>query len=394
MSKGKDHAREWHRENFWKAVPISSRISVLVAVFCLFASIGFISLLINPVKHTSGFTLATVLISGGCAVGYAWLATIRKYWYMPILGIAEGLMFATLGARYHPATLVNDGAALQKQLGVLGALAILTICLGYVLFIFFIRRESGRYFRIQTEMELAGEIHRSLVPSFERRVGRFEIFGASVASGAVGGDLVDLAESPAGWFSYVADISGHGVPSGVLMAMFKTSIRSRMANGGSPGELLDEVHRTLFPLKMSNMFVTAGVLQLQDGNGVNFSLAGHPPLMRYSRAQKKVIEYVAQNLPLGIVAEQRFNGDVLHCDPGDVLLLLTDGFSEVFDAKGNELGLEPLKSKFAELADQPLPLIFDTLRKLSLKFGKQDDDQTMLLLRYASNGACLRQDIA
>ncbi|HVH88278.1 MAG TPA: PP2C family protein-serine/threonine phosphatase [Terriglobales bacterium] len=383
MSKGKDRAREWHRENFWKAVPISSRISVLVAVFCLFAAIGLLTLLIRPVKHSTGYVLATILISGGCAVAYAWLATIRKYWYMPILGVSEALLFALLGSHYAAASLVNDGEALQKQLSVLGALAILTICLGYVLFIVFIRRESGRYFRMQTEMELAREIHRSLVPRFERTIGRFEIFGASIASGAVGGDLVDLAESPGGWISYIADISGHGVSSGVLMAMFKTSIRSRMANGGSPNELLEEVHRTLFPLKMPNMFVTAGVLQLQDGNRVNFSLAGHPPLLRYSRAEIKVFEHGAQNMPLGIVAEQRFCGDVLHCDPGDILLLLTDGFSEVFNADGNELGLEPLKSKLAEIADQPLPHIFDSLRGVSLKFGRQEDDQTMLLLRYA-----------
>jgi serine phosphatase RsbU (regulator of sigma subunit) len=342
-----------------------------------------VTLLIHPVKHTAAYTLTTILISGGCAIGYAWLATIRKYWYMAILGVAEALMFGTLGARYQPASLVNDRIGLQKQLGILGALAILTIVLGYILFIVFIRRESSRYFRIQTEMELAREIHRSLVPRFERKIGRFEIFGASVSSGAVGGDLVDLAECPGGWVSYIADISGHGVPSGVLMAMFKTSIRSRLADGGSPGELLDEVHRTLFPLKMTNMFVTAGVLRLQDGNRVDFSLAGHPPLMRYSRAQGKIIDYFAQNLPLGIMGEQRFTGDVLHCDPGDVMLLLTDGFSEVFDGDGKELGLDPLKSKFVEMADRPLPLIFDTLRNLSLKFGKQDDDQTMLLLRYA-----------
>src|SRR5581483_8080919 len=172
MRKADDQFRGSHREAFWRTVPITSRISVLVAVFCLFASIGFISLLIQPVKHTALFTLLTVLISGGCAVGYAWLATIRKYWYMPVIGISEAFMFASLGARYHPASLVNDSVALQKQLTLLGALAIATICLGYVLFIVFIRRESSRYFRIQAEMELAREIHRSLVPRFERRVRR------------------------------------------------------------------------------------------------------------------------------------------------------------------------------------------------------------------------------
>ena len=167
------------------------------------------------------------------------------------------------------------------------------------------------------------------------------------------------------------------------MAMFKTSIRSRLTNGGSPGELLNEVHRTLYPLKMPNMFVTAGVLQFANGNRVNYSLAGHPPLMRYSRAQRAIVEYQSQNLPLGILSEQQFTAETLQCDPGDILLLLTDGFTEVFDGRGAELGLEPIKRVFEEAVDCPLPEIFEKIRKRSLEFGRQDDDQTMLLVRYA-----------
>jgi len=93
------------------------------------------------------------------------------------------------------------------------------------------------------------------------------------------------------------------------------------------------------------------------------------------------VEYASQNLPLGILPEQQFATDRLECDPGDVLLLLTDGFSEVFDVKAAELGLEPIKSTFLKAADRPLSEIFERLRNLSLSFGKQDDDQTILLIR-------------
>ena len=130
------------------------------------------------------------------------------------------------------------------------------------------------------------------------------------------------------------------------------------------------------------MFATAGVLQLRPGSqSVTYSLAGHPALMRYCSQQRAIVEYASQNLPLGILPEQEFAGDRLECDAGDVLLLLTDGFSEVFDAKGAELGLEPVKGAFLEAADRPLPEIFESLRSLSLSFGKQDEDQTMLLVR-------------
>ena len=149
---------------------------------------------------------------------------------------------------------------------------------------------------------LAREIHRSLVPTVERKLDGFEIFGASIPSGEVGGDLVDIAESSSGWLAYLADISGHGVAAGVLMAMFKTSIRSSLIYGGSPGELLERVHRTLYPLKMPNMFLTAAVLQFRPGSrSVSYSLAGHPALLRYCHQQRAIVEYASQNLPLGIL---------------------------------------------------------------------------------------------
>lgn len=363
-------------------MPISSRIAMLSAVFSLFASMGFVQLLLTPVRETFLSSLAMICIYGFFAIGYALLSTLRKFRWLPVWAVVHASSFWVY-YRFFRLQVIQDRNVLQKQNSVLGFWAIIAMVAAYVLFVGFIRSEGKRYFRIQAEIELAREIHRSLVPSFERRIRGFDIFGASIASGEVGGDLVDIAEYPQGWISYIADVSGHGVSSGVLMAMFKTSIRSRLANGGSAGELLDEVHRTLYPLKMPNMFVTAGVLQFGEGNQVNYSLAGHPPLMRYSRTQRAIVEYQSQNMPLGILSEQQFTAETLQCDPGDLLLLLTDGFTEVFDGKGAELGLEAIKQSFQEVVDRPLPEIFERLRKRSLEFGRQDDDQTMLLVRYA-----------
>jgi len=355
---------------------------MLAGVFSLFATMGFVQLLMTPAKQTVLSTIAMVGIYGLFAVGYALLSILRRFRWLPLWVLLQAGAFTLLGYLHHPGA--QNRADLQKQMTVLGAFAIFSIALGYFLFIFFIRREGNRYFRIQAEIELAREIHRSLVPNFERKIDGFEVFGASIASGEVGGDLVDIVEHRGGWMSYIADISGHGVSSGVLMAMFKTSVRSRLTDGSSPGELLAEVHRTLYPLKMPNMFVTAGVLQFCASNGVNFSLAGHPPLLRYSRVQRCIVEYGSQNMPLGILPEQSFDAAKLQCDPGDILLLLTDGFSEIFNGQGEELGIDPLKQEFQKAADRPLPEIFDRLRKLSLSFGRQDDDQTLLLARCIS----------
>jgi serine phosphatase RsbU (regulator of sigma subunit) len=353
----------------------------ITGIFSLFASIGLISMLMSPVRQSIESVVVAVAIYGGFAVGYAWLWIARRFWVIPVWGLLQAATVFLVANIFRPG-IIEGRKELEQQLVTLGACAILAIVIAYIAFINFVRREGSRYFRIQTEIELAREIHHSLVPAFEQKLAGYEIFGASIPSGEVGGDLVDIAENSNERIVYIADISGHGVASGVLMAMFKTSIRSGLGADSSPGGLLEGVHRTLYPLKMPNMFATAGVLQLRPGSkSVTYSLAGHPPLMRYCSQQHAIVEYASQNLPLGILPEQQFATDRLECDPGDVLLLLTDGFSEVFDVNAAELGMEPIKSAFLKAADRPLSEIFEHLRNVSLSFGKQDDDQTILLVR-------------
>ena len=338
-------------------------------------------MMMSPVRQTIASAAVAVAICGGFAVGYAALWIARRFWLVPVWGLLQAAAFYLIANIFH-AGIIEARKDLEHQMASLGSWAIVAIIVAYIAFINFVRREGSRYFRIQTEIDLARGIHRSLVPTFERKLAGYEIFGASIPSGEVGGDLVDIAESSNDWVVYIADISGHGVASGVLMAMFKTSIRSGLGDQRSPGGLLEGVHRTLFPLKMPNMFATAGVLQLRPGStSVTYSLAGHPALLRYCIRQHAIVEYASQNLPLGILPEQQFTTDRLECDPGDVLLLLTDGFSEVFDVNAAELGWEPIKSAFLKAADRPLAEIFECLRNLSLRFGKQDDDQTILLVR-------------
>ena len=370
------------RAEIWRSIPRSSRMVAIIGIFSLFASMGLNSMLMSPVHQTIESAAVVVAIYGGFAVGYAGLWIARKFWLIPVWALFQAAVLA-LKANMFRSGIIEGREALQQQLVALGIFAILAIVIGYVAFINFVRLEGSRYFRIQTEFELAHEIHQSLVPTFERKLAGYEIFGASVPSGEVGGDLVDIVESSNERIVYIADISGHGVASGVLMAMFKTSIRSSLGANSSPGGLLEGVHRTLYPLKMPNMFATAGVLQLRPGSrSVTYSLAGHPALMRYCSQQRSIVEYASQNLPLGILPEQHFATDRLECDSGDVLLLLTDGFSEVFDVKAAELGMEPIKSAFLKAADRPLSEIFEHLRNVSLSFGKQDDDQTILLIRF------------
>lgn len=372
------------RSAFWKSLPLAARLIFHGGVFALFASIGFIWLGLGHQYLAPLQILLIVLIIGGCAIGYASAGIASRYWGIPLIAVAEGILFAILnGVVFHSAPqVISPDTPLHRQLLVLGIGSIISVVLGYILFVVFFWSQGSLLFRAQNEIALAGEIHRALVPSIEQKLGAFELYGASVPSGAVGGDLVDVVGDSQSWTAYVADVSGHGVSAGVLMAMFKTAVHTHASSLG-PEMLLRKVNRTLYPLKTNNTFVTAGVLHCNGDGELSLSLAGHPALLHYCRSSGEVHEYPPSDMPVGILPEESFTAAPVPCESGDVLLLVTDGLTEVFDSKGQELGLEPLKAGLVQWAALPLPELFTRLRGGALKTGPQLDDQTMLIVRRA-----------
>jgi hypothetical protein len=373
------HTRK--RGEFWKSVPPRSLAMFYGAIFTLFATLGFLSLMMRTVQLSPLHIFLGVLFSGGFAMLFAYAALQKKYKLMPFIIVAELGGFEMLSRMFrNEAGLVPPGSAIGDQLHLLGIGGVVTLSIAYSLFLFFSGREGERFFRTHTEIALARELHQALVPAVQMTVGAYEIYGASIPSGEVGGDLVDAVTHGDDWTAYVADVSGHGVAPGVLMAMFKASVRSRIIAGCDGAGLLEGVHQTLYPLKTSNMFVTAGFLQQHAGR-LMLSLAGHPALVHFRRASGDLCEYDPADLPMGILPEQTFTSRAIECAPGDILLLLTDGLTEAANARGEELGIEPIKSGLKQWAEKPLPEIFRHLRELALAFGKQQDDQTMLLVR-------------
>lgn len=358
-----------------------SRVIYFAAVFSLFCCLAFLNLMTVPYEVTKAAVFVNLVGVAGCAVLYAWLGVTRRYWWMiPVTAFQAGIFIYAGNHIPNGRALADSHSPLMSQLSMLGGFGRLTLIAGYVLFIALMVGEGRRYFRIQAEIQLAQEIHRKLVPKIQRTIGRFTMYGESLPSGEVGGDLVDVIETGS-WTAYVADVSGHGVSAGVLMAMFKTAVRATALEDGSPGSLLNEVHRALYPLKTSNLFVTAGVLHCAGDGRLTFALAGHPPILHYRKATGEVTEHNALDLPLGILPEQQFQSAEISADAGDLLVLLTDGMTEVFDAKKNEMGIEPVKAALHDNAALPLPHLFQSMRAVALGFGKQDDDQTMLLMR-------------
>lgn len=345
-------------------------------MFSTFAMFGFVVDILSKGRQPAPLLAMNVIASGTFAVLYL-MATmpIRRSRFVALL-VAHSLYAFAVPRMFHD--LLPEAPPHRQFLDAFGM--IITVVVGYSMFLRFINMTAARYLRVDAEIGVAREIHHGLVPEINRRIGAFEFFGWSIASGAVGGDLVDLVETDNGWLGYVADVSGHGVGSGVIMGMFKSALRMRARGRGHIGELLGDVHAVLMPLKPAPTFVTVACVRGDGSDRLECAVAGHLPILR---VRKGVVDEVTEpQLALGMFEESMWGSCVVEAAPGDLFALLTDGLIEVFDRNGRDLGFEWAKQTLAKAADEPLARIADRLLSESRAHGAQLDDQTLLLIRH------------
>jgi len=145
--------------------------------------------------------------------------------------------------------------------------------------------------------------------------------------------------------------------------------------------VLETLNHVLHDLTRPNTFATAAVFSLETDSRLAYALAGHPPILHLRRADRAVARLAEGGMALGIRPGERYA--VGHADvrPGDLLLVLTDGFTETMDRQDRELGMAPLEAALLAHAAEPLPALFDRLLDLARAHGPQQDDRTLLLLR-------------
>ena len=352
----------------------------LAGVFFTFLPAGIITDIARLGANGPLRLVANGLFAGGIAVIYI---IVVRHWspLLPVLVALHILSAIEVDRIVGPLGPPLAGAALKARLVMDVNSATCAIVLGFVLLSQVVRREGARFFRLTTEIELAQEIHRQLVPRIARMIGRFEFRGVSLPSGEVGGDLVDVVETPAGWTSFVADVSGHGVAAGLLMGMLKSTTRTQLRTGEGLQGLLKTMNSVLFDLKSPTMFATFAGVQHDGGPTLQFAVAGNQPILHYRSATAALCELTTPQVPVAMFSEYTFAVADLTCEPGDLLVILTDGLTEVFDRADQEFGLDRLKNLIQQNATAPLETIEERVFSAVRAHGSQLDDQTLLLIR-------------
>jgi hypothetical protein len=374
----------WYRhQRFWRQLPLPSFLLFLAAVGVTFASMGFLGDIVALDEQTFSSALYAAAVSSLGAMAFAAGFTRSLVWLIPAVAIhvAGGWFLSGLAHETPWAGFAGLETAQRLQYDRLGAM--IAVFLGYNGFLGFIGREGRRWFAVRAEMNLAQEMHHTLVPAIDRTIAGTAFCGQSQASGKVGGDLVDVIDLPDGeWLAYVADVSGHGVSSGLVMGMVKSAMRMGAADAPSLAALVNHLNRLMCTQLSPNMFVTLAAVRGRNTGCVETVTAGHPPVLRVVGNSGKIEEgRSGEHVPIGVTPDWTFSPATVRFEAGDVLVLLTDGLFEVFDKADRQLGLDGVEQVLSDAAALPLADIAERVITRARAFGPQLDDQTILLMR-------------
>ena len=254
-------------------------------------------------------------------------------------------------------------------------------CLGY----FAARRTVQRDLQlneIRKELEVARRIQQSILPAAFPDSPHFRVAARYVPMTSVAGDFYDYivaSQNEAGLL--VADVSGHGVPAALIASMVKLAAASQREHAANPSAFLSGMNSALCG-NTQEQFVTAAYVHLDSARReFRYSAAAHPPMLLLRNGA--VTEIEENGLMLAAFESATYTSASGSLQPGDRLLLYTDGLLEAANRSGDFFGREALHALFAKTATLPASAAADhivtTVRQWS---ASQEDDLTVLLCDY------------
>lgn len=245
--------------------------------------------------------------------------------------------------------------------------------------------------RLRQQFEEVARVQRSLLPGCIPDVPGLRIAASYMPSQQAGGDYYDFFGLPGGRLGVmIADVSGHGPAAATVMAMLHAIIHAYPGDPGkaTPGEIVAFVNRQLTSANMDGTFATAIVARFDPASReLRYACAGHPPARRAcpAAAGLKVRPLDGEATPpMGIVEDLHVPEHHITLEPGQHIVLYTDGITEAFNDRREIFGVEGLDQALELVPPAAGPqAVIDTIHAAVLGHtGRhaRDDDQTVVVL--------------
>ena len=240
--------------------------------------------------------------------------------------------------------------------------------------------------RLEQEMRVATLIQQQFLPRQLPNLPQWQIAAYYGPARAVGGDFYDFIEMPAGRIGIaVGDVTDKGVPAALVMARTHSILRAEASRSVSPGEILARANALLVPEMPARMFVTCLFAILDPATGrIVMANAGHN--LPYIRTDEGVVELRATGMPLGLMADIRYEETEGVIAEGSNVLLYSDGLVEAHDPAAQMFGFPRLRQAMTidDAGSELLDRLLDDLHRFTGPDWEQEDDITLVTLRRAS----------
>ncbi|MCI0621300.1 MAG: SpoIIE family protein phosphatase [Acidobacteria bacterium] len=239
--------------------------------------------------------------------------------------------------------------------------------------------------RLEQELSIAREIQLSFLPAKPPQLNGFEVAGLNIPSRLVSGDYYDFIRIVDGqWGLVVGDVSGKGIPSSLIMASFRASLLAEIRNNYAIRTIMAKVNQLLWESTDDHQFVTAfyGVLD-EKRRILTYCNAGHNPVILI-RADGSALRLETGGLILGAFSDSVYWENFVQILPDDLLLLYTDGVTEIYNHAEEEYGVDRLQTLATVNRQRSAKEITQLVKDEILDFAADktpQDDFTLVVLK-------------
>ncbi|MBN1991813.1 MAG: SpoIIE family protein phosphatase [Anaerolineae bacterium] len=241
--------------------------------------------------------------------------------------------------------------------------------------------------RLTRELEIAAEIQESFLPTKLPQMGGLAIAVASIPASEVGGDFYDfITVDERNLTLVIGDVAGKGIPAAMLTSVTRTMLRVEAMRGELPHLIIDQANNVLHQdLSRIDSFATAFVAVIDTYEStLNYASAGHTPGILWRVNTRTTEQLRATSPPIGIFGHQSKAVDTIHLNPGDTLVLYTDGITEAQAPNGNLFGLNRLIYTIESRVNEPPEVLQQAIQSEIANFRRNAlgrDDATLLIVK-------------
>lgn len=239
--------------------------------------------------------------------------------------------------------------------------------------------------QITRDLQIARRVQEALMPSGSFSGPRIEIRSAYIPSETLSGDFYDYFMQDELMYLFVADVSGHGLPASILVALLKSYIHTEADALKPLSSFMASLNDFLFSVSLPTQFATAQLFRIDAEGNLAYSNAAHPPFLLFQRSTGQTVVHESPSHLLGAMPSMAFEEHRLQVAAGDTLFVYTDGLTDRRNATGEFYSVDRIVALLNSSGDADLNTVYDQICEDVSTFAATEemrDDIAFVVTRF------------